>query len=66
MPGAQCLELLFRHIADLFEHLVRYVGWYSTRCRGQRARADARHRADRRYRNHSARELTHHRVPDIA
>jgi len=24
-----------------FEHLVRYVGWYSTRCRGQRARAAA-------------------------
>jgi len=26
------------HIPDRFEHLVRYVGWYSTRCRGERAR----------------------------
>jgi len=41
MPGAQWLELLCRHIPDRFEHLVRYVGWYSTRCRGQRARAAA-------------------------
>jgi DNA-binding transcriptional LysR family regulator len=41
MPGAQWLELLCRHIPDRFEHLVRYVGWYSTRCRGQRARAVA-------------------------
>lgn len=38
MPGAQWLELLCRHIPDRFEHLVRYVGWYSTRCRGERAR----------------------------
>src|SRR5712692_6397122 len=38
MPGAQWLELLCRHIPDRFEHLVRYVGWYSTRCRGQWAR----------------------------
>jgi len=41
MPGAQWLELLGRHIPDRFEHLVRYVGWYSTRCRGERARAAA-------------------------
>jgi len=41
MPGAQWLEMLCRHIPDRFEHLVRYVGWYSTRCRGQRARAAA-------------------------
>jgi hypothetical protein len=41
MPGAQWLELLCRHIPDRFEHLVRYVGWYSTRCRSQRARAAA-------------------------
>ena len=41
MPGAQWLELLCRHIPDRFEHLVRYVGWYSTRCRGERARAAA-------------------------
>ncbi len=38
MPGAQWLELLCRHIPDRFEHLVRYVGWYSTRVRGERAR----------------------------
>ncbi len=37
MPGAQWLELLCRHIPR-FEHLVRYVGWYSTRVRGERAR----------------------------
>jgi hypothetical protein len=41
MPGAQWLALLCRHIPDRFEHLVRYVGWYSTRCRGMRARAAA-------------------------
>jgi len=39
MPGAQWLELLCRHIPDRFEHLVRYVGWYSTRVRGDRPRA---------------------------
>jgi hypothetical protein len=39
MPRAQWLALLCRHIPDRFEHLVRYVGWYSTRCRGMRARA---------------------------
>ena len=38
MPGAQWLEMLCRHIPDRFENLVRYVGWYSTRCRGERAR----------------------------
>jgi hypothetical protein len=38
MPGAQWLELLCRHIPDRFEHLVRYIGWYSTRVRGERAR----------------------------
>jgi len=37
MPGPQWLELLCRHIPDWFEHLVRYVGWYSTRVRGTRA-----------------------------
>jgi hypothetical protein len=41
MPGAQWLELLCRHIPDRFEHLVRYVGWYSTRVRGERARKAA-------------------------
>lgn len=29
MPGAEWLELLCRHIPDRYEHLVRYVGWYS-------------------------------------
>ena len=38
MPGAQWLEMLCLHVPDRFEHLVRYVGWYSTRCRGERAR----------------------------
>jgi len=38
MPGAQWLEMLCRHVPDRFEHLVRYIGWYSTRCRGERAR----------------------------
>jgi hypothetical protein len=41
MSGARWLALLCRHIPDRFEHLVRYVGWYSTRCRGTRARAPA-------------------------
>ena len=39
MPGAQWLELLCRHIPDRYEHLVRYVGWYSNRARGERAKA---------------------------
>ena len=30
--------MLCRHTPDRFEHLVRYVGCYSTRCRGERAR----------------------------
>jgi hypothetical protein len=34
MPGAQWLELLCRHIPDRFEHVVRYVGWYSTKLPG--------------------------------
>ena len=41
MPGAQWLELLCRHIPDRFEHLVRYVGWYSNRVRARRAAAAA-------------------------
>ncbi|MBI3370844.1 MAG: transposase [Betaproteobacteria bacterium] len=41
MPAAQWLEMLSRHIPDRYEHLVRYGGWYSTRCRGERARASA-------------------------
>jgi len=39
MPGAEWLELLCRHIPDRYEHLVRYVGWYSHRARGERAKA---------------------------
>jgi len=31
MPGAEWLELLCRHIPDRYEHVVRYVGWYSNR-----------------------------------
>ena len=30
---AEALELLLRHIPDRYEHLVRYVGWYSNRVR---------------------------------
>jgi hypothetical protein len=37
MPGAEWLELPLRHIPDRYEHLVRYVGWYSNRARGERA-----------------------------
>jgi hypothetical protein len=39
MPGAAWLELLCRHIPDRYEHLVRYVSWYSNRSRGERERA---------------------------
>jgi len=39
IPGVQWLELLCSHIPDRFERLVRYAGWYSTRCRGKRARS---------------------------
>ncbi len=39
MPGAEWLELLCRHIPDRYEHLVRYVGWYSNRARGERTKA---------------------------
>lgn len=38
MPGAQWLELLCRHIPDRYEPLVRYLGWYSNRARGERAK----------------------------
>ena len=38
MPGAAWLELLCKHIPDRYEHLVRYVGWYSNRVRGERAK----------------------------
>ena len=39
MPGAECLELLCKHIPDRHKHLVRYIGWYSNRARGERAKA---------------------------
>jgi hypothetical protein len=39
MPGAEWLELLLRHVPDRYEHPVRYVGWYSNRARGERAKA---------------------------
>lgn len=38
MPGAAWLELLLRHVPDRYEHRVRYVGWYSNRVRGERAK----------------------------
>jgi hypothetical protein len=43
MPGAEWLELLLRHVPDRYEHLVRYVGWYSNRARGERAKAPTGH-----------------------
>ena len=36
MPGAQWLALLCKPIADRYEQLLRYVGWYSSRSRGAR------------------------------
>jgi len=38
MSGAAWLELLCRHIPDRYEHLVCYLGWYSNRARGARAK----------------------------
>ena len=38
--------MLFCHIPDRFEQLVRYVGWYPTRCRGERARSAAPQNVD--------------------
>ena len=39
MPGAEWLEWLCKHIPDRHEHRVRYVGGYSNRARGERAKA---------------------------
>ena len=39
--GRRRLAQLCRHIPDRFEHLVRYVGWYSNRSRGKRRRMEA-------------------------
>jgi len=55
LPGAEWLELLCRHIPDRYEHLVRYVGWYSNRVRGERAKKEQ-----------SGVEFTYHAVPEIA
>lgn len=41
MSGADWLAQLCAHIPDRFEHLVRYVGWYSNRSRGKRRRSGA-------------------------
>ena len=38
MPGAEWLALLCKHIPDRYEQLMRYVGWYSKRARGERAK----------------------------
>jgi hypothetical protein len=35
MPGAEWLALLCKHILDRDEHLVRYLGWYLNRARGE-------------------------------
>ena len=43
MLGAEWLKLLIRHIPDRGEHLVRYYGWYSSRCRGERRRGCLKH-----------------------
>ena len=39
MPRAEWLELLCRHIPDRYERLVRYVGLYFNRTRGERGKA---------------------------
>ena len=43
MPGAEWLALLLHHLPDRYQHLVRYVGWYSNRARGERAKAAKEH-----------------------
>ena len=54
MPGAKWLELLCRHIPDRFEHLVRYVGWYSNRVRARRARTEDRAAVEENAQDHVA------------
>jgi hypothetical protein len=51
MPSAQWLAVLCRHIPDRFEHLVRYVGWYSNRARGERRRRAGTSRTRRLFRS---------------
>ena len=51
MPDAQSPALLCKHIPNRYdrrkslwdEHLVRYVGWYSNRARGERAKEASPH-----------------------
>jgi hypothetical protein len=43
MPGAEWLALLCKHIPDRDEHLVRYLGGYSNRARGERAKEASPH-----------------------
>jgi hypothetical protein len=39
MPRTEWLALLCKHIPDRYEHLVRYIGWYSNRARRTRGGA---------------------------
>ena len=43
LPGAQRLAPRCKHIFDRYEPLVRYVGWYSNRARGERAKEASPH-----------------------
>jgi hypothetical protein len=36
--GVSIRKLLLRRVPDRYEHLVRYVGWYFNRARGERAK----------------------------
>jgi hypothetical protein len=38
MPGAKWLAWLYEHISDRYEHMVRYMGWYSNRARRGRVK----------------------------
>ncbi|MGH8720473.1 MAG: hypothetical protein ACREU4_00710 [Burkholderiales bacterium] len=51
IPGAEWLEPLCRHISDRYEHLVRYLGWYSNRVRGQAGEQSAARREAARERS---------------
>jgi len=44
-PGAEWLALLLHHLPERYEHVVRYVGWYSNRARGERAKRRNDHAA---------------------
>jgi len=43
MPGAEWLALQCKHIPDRYEHLVRTIGGYSNRARGERAKEASPH-----------------------